>query len=45
MSAYKITSEGLREAKTFQKAAKAGKLKWQKKKNPMSHLMPKKKKK
>jgi hypothetical protein len=32
------------EAKEFQKIAKLGNLSWQKKKNPMAHLTPKKKK-
>lgn len=33
-----------REAQDYQKAAKLVKLKWQKKKNKMTHLTPKKKK-
>jgi hypothetical protein len=33
-----------REALDFQKVAKEGNLKWQKKKNKMTHLTPKKKK-
>ena len=33
-----------REAQDFQKVAKEGKLKWQKGKNKMKHLTPKKKK-
>ena len=33
-----------REAKTYQDVAKDGNLKWQKKKNKMTHLTPKKKK-
>lgn len=44
MSYDKTLSELEREAKEFQSVAKDGKLKWQKKKNPMSHLTPKKKK-
>ncbi|MDN3673097.1 hypothetical protein QWY99_08560 [Flavobacterium branchiarum] len=33
-----------REANFFQKVAKEAKLKWQKKRNKMAHLTPKKKK-
>ncbi|WP_269222029.1 hypothetical protein [Flavobacterium sp. IMCC34518] len=33
-----------REVQDYQKVAKSGKLKWQKKKNKMTHLTPKKKK-
>lgn len=33
-----------REAKDFQEVAKKGKIKWQKTKNKMKHLTPKKKK-
>lgn len=33
-----------READQFQEFAKLGKLKWQKKRNKMTHLTPKKKK-
>ena len=33
-----------REAEQFQSFAKQGKLKWQKKRNKMTHLIPKKKK-
>lgn len=33
-----------REAQDFQKVAKEGKLKWQKERNKMTHLTPKKKK-
>ncbi|WP_158616085.1 hypothetical protein [Flavobacterium sp. RSP46] len=33
-----------REAKDFQKVTKDGKLKWQKERNRMKHLTPKKKK-
>jgi len=33
-----------REARDFQKVAKSVKLKWQKKRNKMTHLTPKKKK-
>lgn len=32
------------EPKTYQEAAKNKNLKWQKKRNPMTHLTPKKKK-
>lgn len=37
-------SEIERENKTFDKAIQSGKLKWQKNRNPMRHLTPKKKK-
>lgn len=40
----KNISELDREAKEYQKAAKFLKLKWQKKRNEMKHLTPKKKK-
>ena len=40
----KNISELEREAKDFQKVAKDGKLKWQKERNRMKHLTPKKKK-
>jgi hypothetical protein len=33
-----------REAQDYQEVAKSGKLKWQKQKNKMTHLTPKKKK-
>lgn len=33
-----------REAQNYQEAAKAAKLSWQKKRNKMTHLTPKKKK-
>lgn len=36
--------EEIRESKPFQDAAKVGKIKWQKTKNKMKHLTPKKKK-
>lgn len=40
----KSGSELEREAKEFQSFAKKVKLSWQKKKNPMTNLIPKKKK-
>lgn len=40
----KNISELEREAQEYQNAAKSGKIKWQKKRNKMTHLTPKKKK-
>lgn len=40
----KILAAPEREAQTYQEIAKATKLSWQKKRNKMTHLTPKKKK-
>lgn len=39
-----LDEQVLRQPKEFQDAAKQGKIKWQKDKNKMTHLTPKKKK-
>lgn len=44
MTKTKEVFELEKEAQEYQKIAKSKRLKWQKKKNPMTHLTPKKKK-